>query len=99
MAVQRTLTTAEADFHDLADCVIVGAKPSAERDTSPRHRWRAPTPDPGTMLLALLDQQALNRWEASFVQSVYGQYRQGRILSDKQLNIICQIWIKTEHAT
>src|SRR5512147_910188 len=53
-ALERTLATAKADFHDLAEVIGAGIKPRINREPPPRGRWRAPTPDAGTMLDELL---------------------------------------------
>jgi hypothetical protein len=92
-ALQPTLATAKASFHDLADVVVLGAKPRVERDPPPRRRSQR-TPDGATMLDDLLDHPQLTDWEYSFVESVYGQFRRRWRLSEKQLDVLFRIWRK-----
>lgn len=92
-ALERTLAAARADFHDLADAVVAGAKPHTEHSASPYHRWRAPAPDVATMLNDLLDHPDLSDWEYG-VESIWSQYCRRWRLSDRQLEKIEDIWRK-----
>lgn len=94
-ALERTLATARADFHDLADAVVAGVKPRIKHRTSPHHR-RASPPDVATMLDDLLDRPELSDWQFGFVDSVYGQFCRRRRLSDKQIDVLERIWRQYE---
>jgi hypothetical protein len=72
-AMERTLQSGGASFHDLADALAKVPTPPAEPETHEDE-----------MLSALKDWPTLNLWERSFVASLQQWRTMGRTLTPKQ---------------
>jgi hypothetical protein len=97
-ALDRVLAAGGSSFHDLADCVVAGARPPrvifVEREPPRPSPGRATWADMLMMARELDGNADLSPWEADFVAGVRRTLRRGYPLSAKQRRTLEKIWAR-----
>lgn len=92
-AIERILSAEKLDWHEVADLV---GNSALRLPQGPAHSWNEmPHQWRSQLLTALLCQPDLSEWEIQFLRSVAQKFSRGFALTDKQVDIIDRLAMRT----